>query len=170
MTTQPQVAATIDDNRLLRRVKIGILIMLVIFGAQLLAKTEYWPITRWAMYRSAGRPPTTYNDFAIWVTTGPGERHVLHVPDLGFIARNIIIGAIENEDPDARTAYRNLLTERVERALATSTIAKIEIQQQTWQVEEWEVPPFDRDNPIQSVWLAEFLVAQRPVDAESEGP
>jgi hypothetical protein len=149
---------SVNETHLLRRVKIGVIIAVVIFFAQLFHRTEYWPLTRWTMYAVAGGPPDTYNDYEVSVITADGENHTMYPKDLGILARGIIVGVLDGTDTELQQVYRDLLVRRAELILEKTDITELQIWERTWQIHKWEVPPFDLENPEERVQINTFNV------------
>jgi hypothetical protein len=149
-----------DEQKLLKRVKIGIVLMLAVFGVQLVARIpEYWPLTRWAMYSRVGPAPETYSDFRLVIIDTSGANHILHTSDLGFKGQDIVYTAFRDEDEEERTAYRSLLSVRVGRALQPVEPVVVEVWEDRWDIAEWDVPPFVIETPTSSSRVGLYPVA-----------
>lgn len=149
-----------DEQKLLKRIKIGIMLMLAVFGVQLVARIpEYWPLTRWAMYSRVGPAPKEYTDFRLLITDTSGANHILHTSDLGFKGQDIVYAAFRGRDEAERTAYRSLLSTRVARTIRPAEPAMVEVWQDRWEVAEWDVPPFVIEAPTSSSRVGSYPAA-----------
>lgn len=152
------------DARLLKRVKIGILVMLIVFAGQIFSGTsEYWPLTRWAMYAGVAPVPEQLGRYKLHVTDSTGNRHELGLDNLGFLGRNILLDSFDPSNPARRDLYRTALVERIRLALPGIDITEIAGWQFTYAVEPDVFPPVDIEHPIESTLLGKF-----PVDLYGE--
>jgi hypothetical protein len=139
--------------------------LVVVFAIQLFAAIpEYWPVTRWAMYKQPVGPPATYQQLAVNAVVANDKRVWLHPQELGFLAEDIVGGALS--ESEFQSAYRALLVERVKEALHGDDIVEISIWMYSWTVNKWETPPFQLDQPADTVKLSSFLVRGDLPDAD----
>jgi hypothetical protein len=151
-----------ENTLLLRRVKVGILLMLLVFSRQIFSGLpEYWPLTRWAMYAGVGNVPQQLDRYEVAVTDSAGTTH--HVPymELGFLGRNILRDAFARS-PLKRDLYRTVLIDRTYFALRHAEnveIVEIEGWHLIYDVHPVLFPPVDIDDPSSSNSLGRFPAA-----------
>lgn len=162
MTSQPQPAHNADEDRLYRRVKIGILIMLAIFVVQIFTfLPQYWPITRWRMYSAARELAPTTTSVQIRVTDSEGATYDLFPPDMGFAADSTAGNIMEKAFASTidREAYQALLVARTQAILPGIDIATISGWRNTYQVAYTTFPPFDLNQPDEATLLGTIELA-----------
>jgi len=148
-----------DESRLLRRVKAGIILTLLVFSIQIFGRIpEYWPLTRWEMYARGAGLVTQMSNYEVAVTDSAGGVHRLILDDLGFLGRNILLDAFGTQDPITRDQYRVFLIERVQAALPGVDITRIEGLRLVWAVEPDTFPPIDLSNPRERDSLGSFPI------------
>ena len=149
-----------DELKLLRRIKIGVVILLGVFVWQIFGRApEYWPLTRWAMYARSGPLVSRLGGEQLQVTDSTGATHYLNPSDLGFLGRNILMDAFINSDPERSVTYRNLLIGRVHTALPNIEPVELEAWQLAWDVDARAFPPINREQPRERTSLGKFPVA-----------
>ncbi len=167
---QPQ---TSTDAVLLRRVKLGLLLMLIVFSRQIFSGLpEYWPLTRWAMYSGAGPVPEQLSAYEVTVVDTMGTTYQIRAEELGFLGRNILLDAFHARNPVTRDLYRTTLIDRVHTALPNVDAAEIEGWYLIWDVEPDTFPPVDLEHPRERNSLGKFPVEvySEPVTAPDSVP
>jgi hypothetical protein len=148
------------DPRLLRRIKIGITLMVVVFCWQIFSgQADYWPITRWAMYARVGGIPSQIPELVLDATDSTGAVHRLGLENLGFLGRNVLQEAFGSRNSPKRDEYRVLLIDRVQEALPGVDIVTLEGWRLMFDVMPEAFPPIDRDHPSEHNSLGKFPVS-----------
>jgi hypothetical protein len=143
-----------DQAILLRRVKIGITIMLAVFAMHLVVRSpEYWPITRWGMYQRIGQVPEKHDAYLIEVTDNAGNHHNVYSWELSFQGADVFNRAFYE---DQLTTYAPLLIDMVQQQLSDIEITHLSVWRADWNVDASALPPFEPDQPDNLTILGQF--------------
>lgn len=156
-----------DDARLLRRLKVGLALMVLVFVGQIVAPRgvpELWPLTRWGMF-ARGRVTlgTSYSQYQIRVIDTSGQIHRLWPTELfavmGYVdwgpdpIGNPLIEQLLTGDTETRQQSRSSVVGQVARLYPSLTVSDIQIWELTWDVHPTASPAFDLDDPISEVLM-----------------
>jgi hypothetical protein len=139
-----------DDPGAVRRLRVTVALVGVLVVGIALAGRSYatWPVTAWPVYSTItpASPDPTTSRLEVRAVTASGATERLREDDLveysrALIASRAIGGAVDD------AAARRYLAHLVGRAV-DDDVAVIEIWEVTWAVDAGEVPPLDRDAPI----------------------
>lgn len=135
----------VQEKRYFRRVKAGIILMLVIFAIQAFTPLpELWPLTRWRMYSRTHDLPPTLTILSLDVTDAAGRVHRLFPRQLGVAGERLIAGVFEGANQDA---YLPALLERAQMALPEIEIRSIEGQRLHYSLYYHDLPPLRLAQP-----------------------
>lgn len=146
----------LNQSSLLRRVKLGIGVMLAVFAVQLFVNApEYWPLTRWGMYSRVGIVPEEHVHYKIEAVDNAGSQHTLYGWELNFRGADVIYRAFDNNQIKT---YAPLLVDIIQERLPDVEISYLSFWRTEWDVDGHALPPFELHNPRTETLLGHFPV------------